>query len=71
MSEDDDSNYNRKTLITAAVLFVGFALLLYFLPNIMLAIGGQNRWLAGAVVAAVLILPFFGLWLRGRARRGK
>jgi uncharacterized BrkB/YihY/UPF0761 family membrane protein len=69
MSDDSNNNYNSKTLLTAAALFIGFALLIYFLPNIMLTIGGENRWLAGAVVAAVLVLPFVGLWLRGRVRR--
>lgn len=71
MPENDNSNYDRKTLLATAAIFVGFALLLYFLPNIMLAVGGESRWLAGAIVAAVLVLPFVGLWLRGRARRGK
>ena len=71
MPENDNSNYDRKTLLAAAAIFAGFAVLLYFLPRIMLAVGGESRWLAGAVVAAVLVLPFFGLWLRGRARRSK
>jgi len=71
MSENDNSEYDRKTLLTAAAIFIGFALLLYFLPDFMLAIGDKNRWLAGAVVIAVLVLPFIGLWLRGRARRGR
>ena len=53
----------------AGGIFVGFALLLYFLPAMMTAIGGDNPWAAGAAVAAVLVLPFLGLWLRGRARR--
>lgn len=71
MSENDNNNYDRKTLLAAAAIFIGFALILYFLPNIMIAAGGESRWLAGIIVAAVLVLPFLGLWLRGRARRGK
>ena len=63
--------YDRGTLIIAALIFVGFALLLYFLPVIMNAIGGDNPWAAGVAIAAVLVLPFAGLWLRGRVRRGK
>ena len=50
----DNSQYDRKTLLTAAALFIGFALVIYFLPNIMMAVGGESRWLAGVVVAAVL-----------------
>ncbi|MEL6920905.1 MAG: hypothetical protein AAFO77_07735 [Pseudomonadota bacterium] len=76
MSEDErkpesdlmSPTYERKTLAIAAALFIGFCLLLFFLPQIMLAIGGENRWIAGSVVAAVLILPFVGLWVRGRVR---
>lgn len=62
-------DYDRGTLIVAGLIFVGFALVAYFLPAIMTAIGGENRWVAGAAVAAVLVLPFLGLWLRGRSRR--
>ena len=71
MSEDRNGNYDRKTLISAAILFIGFALILYFLPAIMMAIGAQSPVLAAIVVAAVLLVPFVGLWLRGRARRNK
>lgn len=71
MSEDRNGNYDRKTLISAAILFVGFALILYFLPSIMMAIGAQSPVLAAVVVAAVLLVPFVGLWLRGRSRRNK
>jgi hypothetical protein len=65
----DGSQYNRKTLVTAALIFAGFAALVFFLPDIMLTVGGENRWVAGGIIAAVLVLPFVGLWLRGRARR--
>jgi membrane protein DedA with SNARE-associated domain len=65
----NDKQYDRSTLIAAAVIFIGFGLVIYFLPNIMQAVGGENRWAAGAVVIAVLVLPFAGLWLRGRSRR--
>ena len=61
--------YDRGTLIAAGLIFVGFALLLYFLPTLMTAIGGDNPWAAGAAIAAVLVLPFLGLWLRGRSQR--
>lgn len=71
MSDDRNGNYDRKTLISAAILFVGFALILYFLPSIMMAIGAQSPVLAAVVVAAVLLVPFVGLWLRGRSRRNK
>ncbi|MEO1747886.1 MAG: hypothetical protein AAFR27_04585 [Pseudomonadota bacterium] len=75
MSDNKDSEdelmsptYSRATLLIAASLFIGFCLLVFFLPQIMLAIGGDNTWVAGSVIAAVLVLPFVGLWLRGRMR---
>ncbi|GAB4358411.1 MAG: hypothetical protein Kow0026_19370 [Oricola sp.] len=71
MSDTDKTGYDRKTLLAAAAIFAGFALLLYFLPDIMLVAGSRSRWLAGAVMAAVLVLPFLVLWLRGRARKGR
>ena len=61
--------YDRATLIVAGLIFVGFCLLLYFLPAIMLVIGGDNPVAAGAVIGVILVLPFAGLWLRGRVRR--
>ncbi len=67
----DNNRYEARTLVAAGLIFAGFAAVLYFLPNIMMAVGNENRYLAIAVVAAVLVLPFVGLWLRGRARRGK
>ena len=73
-NRDDDrpsSEHGRGTLIVAGLIFVGFALLLYFLPVIMTAIGGDSPWAAGAAIAAVLVLPFLGLWLRGRSRRDR
>ncbi|MEM1376359.1 MAG: hypothetical protein AAGG69_03115 [Pseudomonadota bacterium] len=60
--------YNTKTLVIAASLFISFCLLLFFLPQIMLAIGGDNQWIAGSMIGVVLVLPFVGLWLRGRVR---
>ena len=66
---DGNDKYDRKTLIAAAALFIGFALLIFFLPNIMMGIGSQSPILSVVIVAAVLLLPFVGLWLRGRARR--
>ena len=65
----ENNGYDARTIIAAAVIFIGFAALVYMLPAIMNAVGGENRWLAGAVIAAVLVLPFIGLWLRGRYRR--
>lgn len=66
---DTNSGYDRATLVIAALIMIGFCLFVYFLPAIMLAIGGDNRWISGGMIALVLVLPFAGFWLRGRIKR--
>lgn len=68
---NNNNDYDRKTLISAAALLIGFGVLLYYLPPIMKAIGQESLWLAAAMVAVVIVLPFAVLWLRGRMRRRK
>lgn len=68
--DDNNQQYDRKTLLVAAALFIGFCLLTYFLPAIMGAVGTDLPYLTGAVIAGFLVLPFIGLWLRGRSKRG-
>lgn len=65
----NDDGYDRKTLITAAALFIGFCLLVFYAPSIMLMIGGEHGYVAGAFVVGVMALPFVGFWLRGRTKR--
>lgn len=66
--KDQNQTYDRKTIVTAAGLFIGFCAVTYFLPNIMNAVGTSNPYLTGGLIAAFLILPFIGLWLRGRSK---
>lgn len=63
--------YDRSTLLMAAALFISFCLFIFFLPQIMLLIGGQNRFMAGGLIALTLVFPFAGFWLRGRMRRAQ
>ncbi len=67
--DNDKSKYDRKTLITAGGIFIGFCLVTYFLPNIMSMVGTTNPYLTALVIAGFLILPFVGLWWRGRTKR--
>ena len=54
----------KKNAIAAALVMGAFCLLAFFLPNIVL-------WLGGAA-AFLFVVAFFGVfWLRGRSRRGK
>ncbi len=68
-NDNDENNYDRKTLLVAGAIFVGFCLLTYFLPVIMAGVGTDLPYLTGAVIAAFLVLPFLGLWWRGRTKR--
>lgn len=66
---DPEKGYDTKTLFMAAAVFIGFVLIIFLLPMIMMSVG--NSWLAGTVVVLVLVLPFLGLWLRGRYKQKK
>ena len=60
----------RNALIAAAVILIGFVVVAYLMPTIMLAIGEQSPF-AAAVVAVLFVAGFFLVfWLRGRARGG-
>lgn len=63
------SGEDKRNALMAALLFVVFAALAYFLPSIMLAAGAVSPAIAIVVAAVFLGLPFVVLWLRGRARR--
>ena len=64
--DDNKSNYDRKTIWAAAGIFAGFCAITFFLPAIMEAVGTDYPYLTGALIAAFLVLPFAGLWMRGR-----
>jgi formate hydrogenlyase subunit 3/multisubunit Na+/H+ antiporter MnhD subunit len=60
----------KSSLIAAAIIVVGFCILAYFLPSLVLWLGEKSPY-AGAAAAAVFVLAFFGIfWLRGRSRGG-
>ena len=49
---------NRKAAIAAALILMGFGVVAYLMPRIMLAIGAYSPWIAG-VVAVLFVLAFF------------
>lgn len=62
---------NRNAMIAAAIILAGFALLAFYLPDIMMAAAEFSPVAAGAVVA-LFLLGFFALfWLRGRHQNRK
>ena len=62
-------NNTLKTALAAAAILIGFGVVAYYLPAIVLALGEISPF-AGAIAAALFVLAFFGIfWLRGRSRR--
>lgn len=64
---------NRSSAIAAAIILIVFGLFAYFLPRIMLAVGGYSQIAAGVVAVVFLGGLFVVLWLRGRyqSRKGR
>jgi ABC-type nickel/cobalt efflux system permease component RcnA len=59
----------KSQALAAAVILGGAILVLYFLPSLVLWIGGYSPVLA-VIVGTVLILGFFWIfWLRARYQR--
>ncbi|MBE7183895.1 MAG: hypothetical protein INR68_05775 [Methylobacterium mesophilicum] len=59
---------NRRNLTGAALFLAVFALSAYFLPTIMLELGGHSQIAAICFAALFLVAPFVALWLRSRAQ---
>lgn len=63
-----DSN-SRNAAFAAAIILIGFGLVAYYMPAIMLALGEASPLIGGAV-AVLFVAAFFGVfWLRGQSRR--
>ena len=63
-----DAN-NRNSLIAAACIVLGFGLLAFYMPRIMLAVGQVSTLAAGALAVA-FVAAFFGIFfLRGRQQK--
>ncbi|WP_127522022.1 hypothetical protein [Mesorhizobium sp. Z1-4] len=62
---------NRSTLIAAAIIMAVFALLAFYLPDIMMAAAEFSPVAAGAVVVLFLLGFFVLFWLRGRHQNRK
>lgn len=62
----DERRKDRNALFAAAVILIGFGLLAYFLPTIMLA-AGEVSSLAAIVVAVGFVALFFLIfWIRSK-----
>jgi len=61
---------SSRNAIAAAIFVIGFGLVAYFMPTIMLAVGSYSTIAAGFVAVAFVAAFFLILWLRGRSQRG-
>jgi len=60
---------DRNSAIAAAVILIGFGLVAFYLPTIMLAVGSYSPAAAG-VVAVLFVAAFFLIfWLRARVQK--
>ncbi|WP_011582035.1 MULTISPECIES: hypothetical protein [Chelativorans] len=64
-------NENRGSIIAAALILIGFGIVAFLMPRIMLWVANFSAAAAG-VVAAVFVAAFFLVfWLRARSQRRK
>jgi len=62
-------NQNRQSAIAAAIFLLLAGLALYFMPNVVLWIGGFSPVLA-VIVGVAVIGAFFGVfWVRSRYQK--
>ena len=61
---------DRNAAVAAAVIVAGFGLFAFYLPAIMLAVGGVSQLAAGGLVVVFLAALFVILWLRSLRQRG-
>jgi Na+/proline symporter len=59
---------NKSAAIAAAIIMVGFGVVAFYLPNIMLAIGNVSPAAAGLVAVLFVAAFFLVFWLRARSR---
>jgi len=64
-------NENRGPIIAAALILLGFGIVGFLMPRIMLWVGGMSTAAAGVVAAAFVGAFFLVFWLRARSQRRK
>ncbi|KJF71340.1 hypothetical protein [Agrobacterium arsenijevicii] len=55
--------------IAAVAIIIGFGLVFYIMPKIMLWLGNYSPWLAAAFGSVVVLCFFLLFWLRARYQR--
>jgi inner membrane protein involved in colicin E2 resistance len=59
----------RNAAIAAAIILVGFGLVAFYMPTIMLAVGAYSPWAAAVIAVAFVAAFFLVFWLRARSQR--
>jgi len=62
---------SRNAAIAAAIILIGFGLVAFYLPNIMLFVGERSPVAAGIVGVAFVLAFFLVFWLRARYQKGE
>lgn len=60
----------RSAAIAAGCIMLGFGLVAYFMPTIMLAVGEYSAAVAGLIAVAFVAAFFLVFWLRGKRQGG-
>lgn len=59
----------RNAAIAAGLILLGFGVVGFYMPAIVVRLGAVSPY-AGGAAAAIFVLAFFGIfWLRGRRQR--
>jgi hypothetical protein len=61
-------NNNRNAAIAAAIILVGFGVVGFLMPRIMLAVGAYSTFAAGVIAVAFVGAFFLVFWLRARSQ---
>lgn len=61
---------SRNSAIAAACILLGFGLVAFYMPNIMLAVGQYSTVVAGVFAVAFVAAFFLLFWWRGKRNSG-
>ncbi|WP_309085148.1 hypothetical protein [Chelativorans sp.] len=62
---------NRGAIIAAALILLGFGIVGYFMPRLMLWVGNFSTAAAGLLAAAFVAAFFLVFWFRTRSQKRK
>lgn len=60
---------NRKSAIAAAIILIGFGIVAFLMPRIMLAVGDYSTVAAGVIAVGFVAAFFLVFWLRARVQK--